>query len=212
MTSCAYPSYAAQLYQATHFIPWIIPLAISAAAIGRTHYGRRYGKQFVLVLLGLWLTVTQVILQIIQNNQNVMRPDPYCPDTYSTAFPLSEAFYVAALSMFIVGFTYCWNIVLPWPYWLMLFAVIGGPPSILIWFAYSTWFESLVSVGLGTIVAALFVVFVRFVIIDDIPLMVHQRPWTWFAAIDTYATTEAAQIESERICASITRLKKLNLA
>lgn len=212
MTStCAYGSYPAQVYHATHFIPWIVPLAIAAAAIGRTRYNT-WGTQLMLKLFGLWLTVLQPVLYIVQGTFNIQRPDPYCPDTFTFAFPLSEAFYIAALATFIIMFTYCWNIVLPWLYWFVLICFIIGPPGILCWYTYSTWAETLLSLGMGALTSIVFVVFVRFLILDDFPLLLNQRPWTWLGSIDNYAMTTAAQEESERVRIVLKRLERQGLA
>lgn len=192
MATCYYYSYAAQVYQWTHLVPWIVPLAISAASIGRAK--KKWGKQVTLVLYGTWLSILQLILLIVQSNMNRMRADPYCPDTFSAAYPCVEAFYVCSLTMFIIGFTYIWNVVLPWPYWTVLFLFIAGPPSVLIFFQYNTLAEILVSGGIGIGTTIMFLLFFAFVVVDMLPYLMVQAPFTWFYCIDNYAMNDA-QIE-----------------
>ena len=206
---CVYSSYGAQIYGWTHLIPWIVPLALSAASITRTRYGKQHwGKQIMIVLYSLWITVVQLMLYIVQSYFNEYRSDPYCPDMKSLAYPSLEAFYTASLVTYIIAFTYFWDIVLPWTYWSLLFVFMVVPPGILVWFAYNLWYEVLVSSLIGIATTLYFVVLVRFILLDDIPIMLHQRPWTWFACVDTYLMDEEQHNVHKRLLITLERLEK----
>ncbi len=204
MSTCVYPSYAAQVYQWTHLIPWIVPLAITAAALGKVRH--RWGKQVTLVLYGTWLSLLQLILLLIQSNMNRNRPDPYCPMMYSAAYPCIEAFFVSSLTMFIAGFTFIWNVHLPWLYWTVVFCVLSGPPSILVWYQYSTWSEVLVSTLIGFGSTLMFLLFFAFVVVDSLPYLLNQVPFTWFYCIDNYAMSDQQMTRTERVRVVLTAL------
>ena len=169
-------------------MPWLIPLAITAAALGRVRH--RWGKQVTLILYGGWISLLQLILLIVQTSMNRMRPDPYCPMMLSYAYPCIEAFFVSSLTTFIAGFTFIWNIHLPWVYWTVVFTVLSGPPMILVWFQYSTWSEVLVSTCIGIVTSIMFLLWYAFVVVPKLPFLLCQAPFTWMYCIDNYAMSD----------------------
>lgn len=198
MSSCSYPSIVANVFEYTHLIPWIVPLVISAASIGRDRTGK-WGKQIIMVWYGLFITVCQIGLYICQTAFNATRIDPYCVDVVTYAFPSSEGFYISALSAYIVGFTYLWNIELSWTYWTFLFVFVMGPSGILVWFTYNTVTEIGISIAIGAGTTLIFLLFMRFMWLDYLGFYLHQAPWTWFNAIDSYVMSEEQLAESARI-------------
>jgi hypothetical protein len=207
MSTCAYPSIIAQAYEGTHWIPWLVPFAVACASFGRDRSGK-WGKQILLIWYGFFLTLMQVVVYIFQNNFNTTRNDPYCVEIVSYAFPSMEAYYVGALSAFIFGFTYFWNLQLAWSYWTMLILFVIGPSGIFIWFQYNTVSEILMSAGIGSGTTILFLVFVRFIWLDYIPFLLQQAPWTWFNCIDSYVTSDDQQQETIRIAVVLKELQK----
>jgi len=207
MSTCAYPSIVAQVYEGTHLLPWLVPLAVTAASFGRDKNGR-FGKQIMLVWYGLFLTLMQLVVYIFQNSFNTTRSDPYCVEIVSYAFPSMEAYYVSALSTFITGLTYFWDIQMSWTYWTMMITFLIGPAGILIWFGYNSVPEILMSIGMGTGTTLLFLVLVRFFWREHIPFLLLQAPWTWFNCIDSYIMTDEQQDESMRIPVVLRELEK----
>lgn len=207
MSYCSYPSPVATAFEYTHLIPWIVPLVITAASIGKDRTGK-WGKQIILIWYGSFLFVCQIGLYIAQASFNVTRTDPYCIDVVSYAFPSTEGFYISALSTYVIVFTYLWNIPLSWSYWTILFVFVIGPSGILVWFTYNTLAEIGISVGIGSGTTIIFLLFVRFLWIDDIKFFVLQAPWTWLNAIDSYVQTDIQLIEASRTEFIVKKLEK----
>jgi hypothetical protein len=183
--NCVYDGWAAQVFAFTQLIPWLVPLALSAASIGRDARGR-WGKQLLHVWFGLHLTVMQVFLYVLQFTLDRPRPDPYCPSVYSYGVPATAAFYIAALYAFIVGYAILWRVRLSAFYWVATTAILVFVPGILVWWAYNTWYEVLLALALGAGTTAPFLAVVRFLVLPEVPLLLRARPWRWFPCIDTY--------------------------
>lgn len=207
MTSCYYPSILAQVYEAVHLIPWIAPLAISAASFGKDRDGR-YGKQIYTMMFGIFLTLMQIAIYIFQNYFNRLQEDLYCIGTYSNAFPSIEGFYCSAFVTFIAATTYFWNIQMSYIYWTCSILFLIGPPSVLLWYTYNSLSEILISVAIGVSTTLLYVVLVRFIIKEHIPFLLIIAPFTWFNAIDSYIMSEDEQQQSIRIRTVIKDLEK----
>lgn len=203
--SCIYSSYFGQAFQWIRLLPWLVPLAISAASFGRDGRGR-WGKQITLTLYAGYLMFVQLLLYILQASFNVEQSDPYCPQLKYWAFPSLEAFYTSSLTTYIVGFCFFWGITLSETYWVFLFVVLVAPPSVLVWFTYISWTNVLVSECLGIGTTLLFLCVLRYFILDELSYMLHTAPWTWMNAIDSYARTqEQMDYENKRIIPSLNR-------
>lgn len=191
--TCVYNSVASQIYGATHLIPWIVPLAVSAASIGRDRNGK-WGKQIVMILYSFWLTGITFILYAAQTALNIQMPNPYCPEYTSYSHPSLEMFYVSSLATYIGAFTYMWNLELAWSYWVLIQVVVIFPPFVLVAFSQNTWYQLFIAaiVGISTTIA--FVVFI-YLESESISYLLHQTPFTWFSAIDSYVRTDAQQRE-----------------
>lgn len=200
--SCVYPSVAAQLFGWTLLLPWIIPIFVFAAGI--TKRNGKWGNQIMMVWFGKWLLVVQLILYIFQVRFNLQRPDPYCPEILTFAYPSTAGFYVASGVTYIVGFSFLWNVVLSWVYWVTVLCLFALVPSVLVWFVYNTWYEVLMSVLVGIITTLAFLLWVRFYLLDMVPFLLQQAPWTWLSCTDTQIMLPA----QERLLEQIERMKK----
>ena len=122
--SCVYQSYAAQMYSWVHLIPWLVPFFIVAASFSKNDgiKKRGWGKQFMLVMYGFWLTLMQIVLYCLQYGLNIQVPDPYCPEIVSLAYPSAETF-TPSLSLLM-------SFVLP-TYGALSFLGFIGPPCFL---------------------------------------------------------------------------------
>lgn len=177
--SCIYPSYIGQAYAYTHLIPFIVPLMIFAFSRQRDRKTGRYGIEFCYNLYSAWVTWGFLLVWELQAAFQVMRHDPYCPEQVSAAFPSMEGYYVSSVVTSVILFTYLWNITLSETYWVILIALLGGPPLLLVWYTYNTLFEVLTSVLLGAALAAVFWIGVRFFFVYDFDIMIKQAPFNW---------------------------------
>lgn len=210
--SCGYNSYASQIYSGVDWIPFIVPLAISAAAWTFTPTGKdghmKPAKQLILIFFGLWLLLMELFVYMAQVYANVQRPDPYCLELVMVyAFPSRISFYLATLVTYLFMFAYLWNAEIHWLYWTCTLLFFVAPQAMLVWMVQNTWQEALISTLIGVISTIVFMVFYRFFVIDVTPYLVQQRPWTWFSAADTWTMTRKQQEDSLRIQAILKRVE-----
>jgi hypothetical protein len=182
--SCIYPSYISQVYAYSHLIPWIVPLFLFAFSIRKDKEGN-WGFELVVYLYSALLSWGALLVYALQMSFNVLRGDPYCPDQMSFAYPSMEAFYTGAAVTYIVLFTYLWNAPLSEMYWVIVIAILGGPPLLFVWYTYNTLYEVIVSSLMGIFITVGFLVAVRFFWLEHLNMLVKQRPWSWLAAINT---------------------------
>jgi len=213
--SCGYNSYGNQVYQGVQWIPFIVPLVISAAAWTFTPTGE-FGKmkpvkQIILVFFGLWLAFMEYFLYILQFYFNLQKPDPYCMDLLTYAFPSRISFYLATMITYLLLYGYLWNAELHWIYWTGTLLFFIGPQSMLVWMLYNTWQEALVSSFLGVVSTTFFMVFYWGFVTQHVPYLVMQSPWTWFSAADTWTLTIEQQRESLQIQKMIFNLQEGNV-
>ena len=209
--SCIYPSIFGQVYGYTLLIPFIMPLILFAAGLGRRPENDTYGCQILLVWYSKWITAMEVLVFIIQTRLNVTRSNPYCTDIIGLAAPSLETFCIASFATFIICFTYLWNIEMPALYWSLVLCLLIGPPTVLVWFTYNTWPEVLSAGLLALVSTGFFMVVVRFIVMDSLPLVTELRPWTWMNCMDNYVTTIKQREKSKWQLESVEKLKKLEL-
>lgn len=185
--ACVYPTYAAQIYSYTHWLPFLIPLAITVAAFGHNRYGK-WGKQVMIAFFGYTISVMQIVLIIVQYSMGIMRADPYCPDTIvSLAYPCQEAYYATLLVTFIFCFVAGWNIELSWIFWAGLLGLMALPPVVLVWFQFNTPLEVGVSMAIGAATSIVFMLVYSCLILPDLPFILTQFPWVFMECIDSYS-------------------------
>lgn len=182
---------------------FIVPLFVTAAAISRIYYRIRkrqqWGSQIILFMYGKFLLVMQIILAVAQTSMNVQRPHPYCQDIITLQYPSTTAFFAASGSTYLALFTYLWNVPLSWIYWSVVLLFFAVPPSILVWFQVNTWGEVFVSCLIGVVTTSLFLLLTFFLVVPQLPVLVHVRPFSWFNAIDTHGMSMEQRDWSEEI-------------
>jgi hypothetical protein len=198
-TSCVYYSYAAQMYSWIHMIPWLVPFFIIAASFAKNDgiKNKDWGKQFLLLSYGFWLTFMQIILYCLQYGLNIQVPDPYCPEIVSLAYPSGETFYTISVITYVICFTYVQNIIVPWFYWTCMFLIIIVEPYILFWFLYNDWYQTLVSMLLGIFSTVAFFIIMFKLVWHKLPMIILQRPFTWFYAVDSHMMSKNQHVMSE---------------
>lgn len=210
--SCSHPTWGGQAYQAIQWVPFIVPFAISMAAFSVTPSGHQHKmrpvKQINLMFFGFWLIVVDWIVYIMQMYFNRQRHDPYCMDQLHYMFPSRISFYLAVLVTYVVLFTYLWDAELHWLYWSTMFLIFVAPQALLVWLEVNAWQEVLLSTIMGIITTAYFMIMFRFFINDMVPYLVHQRPWTWFSAADTWTSNRWRQLQTLEIGATLRRLNR----
>lgn len=187
-----------QALSAILFIPWIVPFAFSVVTITKTPDGR-WGKQFVPVTFGFWLTFWQAALWVFQIAFNMARVNPLDQATAYYGFPSMAGFYVAVLGSFVIEFTFVWNIQFSWTYWAALFLWWICPGVVLVFTTYNTWQEVVLSLGWGVLVTTIYVLVLRFYIFYELPFYLNSEPFTWFSCVDTWLQSAEQQVECERI-------------
>jgi len=198
-SGCVYYSYAAQMYSWVKLIPWLVPFFIVAASFAKNAgvKKKQWGKQFILLTYGLWLTVMQIVLYALQYGLGIQKPDPYCPEIVSLAYPSSETFYTVSVVTYVICFTFIWKIVVPWAYWAFIFLILVIQPYILFWFLYNDWYQTLVSMLLGIGSTVTFFIIICNLVMPVLPILILQKPFSWFYVIDSHLMSEEEHIKSE---------------
>ena len=179
-------------------IPFFVTLAISAAAIRKDNYGR-WGKEFVLVAFGMWLFFWWLFLTIFQIALNMPREDPFHPGEVYYGFPSSVGFYVSVLTVFVIEFTFVWNIQFSRLYWIGLYLCIIMPAIVLCWFQFNTWQEVALSMGWGTLVTTGFIALLYYGLAPQLPILINTAPCTWFSCVDTWIQSKEGQAVTEEM-------------
>jgi hypothetical protein len=187
-----------QLFAYILQIPTLVALFIFAAGIRKNQYGQ-WGKEFIMVLFGSWLFLWWLALTLLQIALNMPRADPFHPGEYYYGFPSSVGYYVAVGVTFIFEFTYLWNIRFSRMYWLgvYLFAIVPG--ITLCWFQFNSWQEVLLSMGLGTLVTSIFMLFYYHILWPQVPILLNTVPFNYMSCVDTWTLSDEGKAEAERI-------------
>lgn len=194
-------------YSVVRWFPWLVTLCISAASIGRSADGSwRWGKEFILVTYNMWLCVLQLLLYIAQYGFGITRLDPYDLETPIYAYPSAETFYIFCLVTYVIGFTFLWQIQLEWLPYLILFLLAFVIPNTMFLFELNTPAELASSAVMGIVGTLVFLLFMRFIVVYDLPVIIHQRPWCWFSCIDSHMMSGTEQAECVRMGAIRKRL------
>lgn len=201
MSACSYPeTLAGSIYSYTQLIVIVVPACISAMAVSKIWYflarRERFGVQFLHKWYGTWMLVMAMLVAIAQSNQNVLRPDPYCPDIIDYAFPSMTAFVVASLVTYVFLYTYLWNVVLPWVWWAAIETLLLLP-AVFVWFGVNTWLEILVSTLIGVVTTAVYLIAVRVLVARHVPMLLRLYPSTVFGCVDNLLMSIRQQQWSE---------------
>lgn len=196
--SCVYTSYSAQAFGLVLSIPFLVGVAFLFASIAR-YKNTRWGKQFLVLIMGTMLSYAQCWLWVLQFALRVYRRDPYCPELITMGFPSLSAFYVSALATGFILFTFVWNVVFSWFYWFYIFTVLLFPPTVLYFVGFNTWQEVLLSMLLGIATSSFFIILLRVFILEATPMLLNQAPFTWFSCEDTWMMNEEQQEKADLI-------------
>jgi len=190
-------NWAQTVFEKTQALPWLISLALFAFSLGRNRHGK-WGAELSITLYFQWSWVMQFFIWILDANFQVLRPNPYDPSIVESTYPSNVTFWCFSLITYVVTYAWLWEAVLSSKYWTIMLLFGFGPPTVLVWFMYNTWFEVLTSALLGIVLTAPFVLWMRYALEEsDITIMLGQRPWTWFSAIDTHLRS-LEEIESAK--------------
>jgi hypothetical protein len=181
-----------------------------AAAIVYDTRRKQWGKQWMLVYFGLYLTAWQFILYILQYTLAAPRASPYDPTGTAIfyGYPSEVGFYTAVLVTFVFEFTFARNIAFSFTYWSALFATAVFVPGFLIWCGFNTWQETLLSVGLGVFSVTLYILVVWIYIIDDLPILLNSSPWAWSGTIDTWLRSDIQIKATEDIASCLVQIER----
>ncbi len=199
---------AAQVFSYVLVVPFLVPLILRAAAVTRDKFGR-WGNQWVLIALGCYLFVFQMIIYILQYVINTPRPNPFAPSQVYYGFPSEITFYTTIFVTFIVEFTLVWNIQFSVVYWAELLLCLIVPPAILLWVGFNTWQEILLSFGIGTGCVTLFITMVRLYFMHELPFLLNCAPWSWFSCVDTWIQSQQGQAETEHVRKCLEQIRHL---
>lgn len=193
--SCSYTSIVAQAYEYTHLLPILIPFLIWSFSI-RWIDRHNWGFEALFNFYSIFLSWGYIFLWVLQGAFDVMRSNPYCPDQVSMAYPSAEAFYMGSTMSFVIIFTYLWNIPMSEMYWVVVIALLGGPSLLLVWYAYNTVYEVLVSTLAGIILSLIYLIYMYFFGMESLDMIIAQRPWCWLSLVNTWGKEESTLAES----------------
>ena len=194
---CLYTTASGAVYALTGAINWIVPLFITGSSLVRDQRTQRVGKQFTLVVLGLYLFCWQFALYLLQTALRVQRPDPFCPEMLTDGFPSGAAFYTAAGGTLALMLAWLLNFSYSWISWATLAVWWVVPPAVLIWFGFNVWQEVLVSLCVGALAVLIFFMALRYHVKPWLPYILLVEPWYSMGCIDTWVMDERESSEAE---------------
>jgi hypothetical protein len=205
-TGCLYDSYSAYAFSAVQLTAWIVPGIVTVWSIRRDASGR-WGKEVFLMGINFYWFWCQFVLYELQEAVGVLRPDPFCPSVMTRGFPSLAAFYTAgggtlALAMpWLLGFWYRWS------NWLLLAVWWFAPPAVLVWIAFNSWQEVLLSMGLGVATTLGYVAAMHLWVRPLMPYVLNAPPCTWFDCVDTWLQTPEQQKHTEELRELVERVR-----
>ena len=198
MSSCVYDTYTGTAFGLIQLLPWVVPTFLTVASFTKDRR-RRQGFEFTPFWFSFYLSFWQLIIYELQMSFHAMRADPFCTNVFSAAFPSTTVFYTTSGVSFIVLFTFVWNHVITWNYWLYLFVLQIGPPSYLVWVQYNTVAEVLISAALGVAATAIYIIFVYAYAAERMPFILNSQPCRWFCVTDNYLMNDDDEELSEQM-------------
>jgi len=185
MTGCYYTSLSGIVFGWTQVIPTAVTSILSI-------FGLVTGE-IIAPFCGLYLHASSMLLWIFQTYMQRVRPNPVCQLYQSLAFPSIVAYYVASVLTFIIVYAYLWNRYLSWFKWLILYA-LAALPLILISVGYNYPGEVGISMLVGVIVTAIFVIVLKVYISPALPYLLNAFPFTVLKYKDTYLMCEKERV------------------
>ncbi len=143
----------------TGALPWVITILL-LGQFNKDRHGR-WGKQLIITLYGWFFAALTGFFLILKVGLNVVRSDPYDVTQLDWAFPCDVAFCAAALSTYTIGYSLLWKLKMSATWWATFLLILVAFPLVMILFHYNTWFEVLISLALGIVTTACFLLYVR---------------------------------------------------
>lgn len=203
---CYYIGVAGQSFALVHLIPLLVTTVLFGFSVRRDQHGR-WGKDIFIVMYGFYLHFWQFGLYAFQTYFARSAPDPFCSQIHNYVFPSQEAFYIASMVAGVVSYSFLWNVPVTWFWWTVMW-LVTATPAILVFYAYNRWWEVLFSMGLGAVVTVAYVTVFRLYLLDYVPFMINQAPWTWFSCIDSMCLDDGQLKLCDRIPRCIARIEK----
>ncbi len=179
-SGCYYVSYAGVAFGYTQVLPLLVGLMLSMLSL--------VTRQMTYVMFGLYLYGSQYILWAFQANFRVDRPNPVCQEYHTYAMPSIQLYYAAALLTFVIACSLYRRSVLSVFSWVFLYLLGILPAALLWWVSYNTWWEILLSMGLGVMATLLFCTVAVLFIVPSMDVIRNMDIITWFGYTDNYFT------------------------
>lgn len=112
--------------------------------------------QPILSFLGWCITLTWACTAPFKSFIDVRRPDPYCPDIHTWAFPNDELVYGGIILVFVIGYTILWKKRFSWFQWAAMIVVGLGPVIFLVLYDNLWWGYMVISFLIGAAAGGLF--------------------------------------------------------
>ena len=174
-----YLYYGQQIRQWMPILPWIVTLGLFVLSINPDHHGY-WKKNFFLVLYGFYLHIWQYVLVVFQLVFHSARTDPFTDHIYVVPLFSQEAFYLWALVTIFVMYSFFWRQAISPLWWTFVWFVVAFP-AVFVWFGYAFWYEVLFGGAMGVISTAGYVLVFRIYLLDSVPYLICQTPWTWLS-------------------------------
>lgn len=198
MDGCYYATLFGKAFGVTQVLPSLITLNMSVMSM--------VTSEIIFVLYGLYLHLMQLFLWVFQYYFQQMHINPVCQQYQNYAFPSIETFYAASLVMFVITYSYRWEVVHSWYTWMMLLLIGILPPFILIFLSYNSLTDILISMGLGMLLTGLFVIILDLFIGPTLPYILTEFPASWMGYKDTYIMRKNIKKEFIR-CENLKKIK-----
>lgn len=190
--------YAGEAFWAILYFPWVLTIVMATAGIRKDHRGV-WGKEWVIVAFGLYLTAWQMVLYIFQISLNRVRSNPFSAAVTHYAFPCESILYASICVTFVAEFVLLWRLRLSYCYWCFLAVLLAFPVLFLGLSGFQSWPEACISIAVGFAITSLFMVFLRCYAMNELPFWLHCPPWTWFMCVDTWILDEKGREEISKI-------------
>lgn len=150
---CDYGNWAAMIVSAVRKMPFLISFFVTVA-------GYATGEP-IFTTLGWTITFTAMLMFPLKQAFNITRPDPYCPDILTWAFPSDELVYVGIVLAFAIGYSIMWKSNRTWFQWLCLGLLFLGPSIVLAVVEGEWWVYLLISLFIGVCVSLVLLWWIR---------------------------------------------------
>ena len=181
-----------------HVLPTLFTLAIYLGGVAYDPRRKRWGRQILLVIYGLYLHVWQYALVVFAQTLRMGVEAPAA--CRALTFPVQLVFYVVCVIVFTVSLSYLYG----WPlsvfWWLCIYLVLGVGAGLLLWVDLYWWWELLFNAGLALVATGAYNTVFYFYLRDMVPYLLLQPPFTWMNCVDTWVLEEEHWRVYEKLC------------